>query len=159
MGLTDKYPIDVKALHKGQLLTVDQLQHITGKKPTDQNAFAFALLALREFIQENSDFTVKLTVEGLRILTDAEAAEYNHRRFRGHLVGLARRHERNSVVDASELPEAAARQHAHDLLNESRYLTALTKTAKRITVEEHKRSLPAPNHRDPPAPAEGETED
>lgn len=144
MALTDKYPIDISALHKGQLLTPEQLQQITGKKPADQTVFAFALLALREFIQENTDFTVKLTTEGMRILTDAEAAEYNHRRFRGHLTGLVRRYERNAVVDVAGLSPPDARKHTQDLVNESRYLGAMSTVSKKIAVDSHRRTLPGP---------------
>lgn len=142
MALLDKYPIDVGALKKGDLLSVEQLQTITGKKPADANSFAFAVLALREFIQENTDFTVKMTTEGLRILTDSEASQYNHRRFHGHIGGLQRRYQRNTLVDARNLSPEEGSAHAHNLLNESRYIAALTKATKRIAVEAHKRLGP-----------------
>ena len=145
MALTDKYPIDVSALEKGQVLSPEQLTQITGRKATDQTSFTFAVLALRGFIEENSDFTVKITAEGLRILTDTEAAEYNHRRFRGHLNGLIRKYERNSVVDMANLEPPDQMRHAQNLMNESRYLAAVTKVSKRIAVDSHRRSVPGGN--------------
>lgn len=139
MALLDKYPIDVGALKKGDVLSIEQLQEITGKKPADTTAFAFAMLSLRDFIQDNTDFTVKMGTDGLHILTDSEAARYNHRRAMGHIGGIHRRYERNTLVDVRNLSTEERSIHAHNLLNESRYIAALNKATKRIAVEVHKR--------------------
>lgn len=141
MSLTDRYPINCSELQKGQLLTIHELQNICGRKSTDSN-WPFVILALREFIQEHTDFTVKITTEGLRVLTDSEAMSHNHRRFNGHLAGAMRRHERNTLVNANALTPEERMVHSSNLVNEGRYIVALQQTTKRISVAAHRRALP-----------------
>lgn len=143
MALLDKYPVDVSALRKGQLITNVEMEKITGKKPTDPAKWAFSLLSVRDFIQDNTDFTVKITSDGLRILTDSEAASHNHRRFSGHIGGAKRRYDRNTMVDPTNLMPEELAIHKRNLMNESRYITALSQAGKRIAIGAHSRNTPA----------------
>jgi hypothetical protein len=136
MSPLEKYPIDVEKLKKGQLITNKELEHLTARTP-GSTEWAFAILALYQFILDNTEFTLKNTPEGLRILTDSEAAVHNHRRFNGHISGAIRRYYRNTLVEIANLDSFEAEQHKHNLINESRYISALTTVGRTIAVEAH----------------------
>jgi len=138
-GFFGKYPIDVSQLKKGQLITTGQLEEILMIKPAEFQRWQFGLLQLRKFIESRTDFSVKSTTEGLRILTDSEAFVYNHRRFGNHLDGAERRFVRNKLVDADNLRPEEKMLHSNNLMAESRYISALhAASSKRVRIAAHK---------------------
>lgn len=138
-GFFGKYPIDVTALEKGQIITIGQLEEIMMIKPADYQKWQFGLLQLRKFIESRTEFSVKSTADGLRILTDSEAFAYNHRRFNNHLDGAERRFIRNKLVDSENLTPEERMLHSSNLMNESRSMSALySATPKRVRIAAHK---------------------
>lgn len=141
--LTDKYPIDFEAIFKGQLITVEELQKITGKKPgTDE--YQFALLSLQSAIQNKTSCTVKIQNKfELLVLTDEEASRHNHKLFLQNVRGMRSRFDLNAAVDVGELSDEQRAKHERNLVVQSLYIQAITTTAKQIAVEAHKRKLPS----------------
>lgn len=132
MALFDKHPIDVNALSKGELLNHDTLEKATGKK-RDTQEYAFAVMGLQHNINSNTLMTAKITPDGLRILTDSEASEYNHGQFRQALGRTVRRHGKSLQVDASQLSPEEQKKHERQLINQSRIVQAIS-TARKLHV-------------------------
>jgi hypothetical protein len=141
-ALTDKYPLDFDAIVKGQVITQAELEQITGKRPgTDE--YQFALLSLQQMIQEKTSCTVKICSKvELKVLTDEEASQHNHKLFLQNVRGMRSRFELNTAVDMGELSEGQRAKHERNLVVQSLYVQAITTTAKQIAVSSHKRRLP-----------------
>lgn len=137
--MISKYPIDFDAVRKGDEFPPEELEDIFGKKPgTDE--FRFAVLGLQSLIQERTGFTVKgMSSGGLRVLTDAEAAEHNQRIFAQNLRGMVARHALNCQVDVDNLSSDQKLKHDRNLLSQSRYVSALAHTTKQLTIEGSKK--------------------
>lgn len=134
MALLDKYPIDLTELHKGQLLDLSMLEEITSKKRGTQE-FDFAVLGIQERINDRTPMTAKVTTDGLRILTDSEASEYNQRQFSLALGRTVRRHGKALQVDVVNLPPEEQRMHERRLINQSRVVQAIARARAPRKIE------------------------
>jgi hypothetical protein len=125
-----KYPIDYDALQKGDELTAEQLRDVLGKKPgTDE--FRFAVMSLQALIQEKTGLTVKCTSDnGMRVLTDAEAAEHNRKLFAQNYRAMMFRHSLNAQVDVDNLSADQRSKHDRTLMVQSRYVSAMAGVTK-----------------------------
>lgn len=141
-SLTSKYPLDFDALFKGQYITQAELEKITGKTAgTDE--YQFALLSLQSQIQSETSCTVKISNKyELRVLTDEEASRHNYKLFLQNIRGMRSRFELNTAVDTAELSDEQKGKHERNLVVQSMYIQAITRTAKQIAIEGHKRRLP-----------------
>lgn len=141
-----KYPFDYDQLKKGDELSPEEIERITGKKPgTDE--YRFAVMGLQALIQDRTGYTAKCQSDGsLKVLTDPEAAEHNRKLFAQNLRAMANRHTLNTQVDVDNLPEDARRRHDQTLMVQSRYVSAMIRTTKEITVGRSTKQmeLPAP---------------
>lgn len=143
MSLYERYPINIDELRKGQVITTDELTRIIGRRPEqDQHKWQWSLLALQGFIHDKTTLTVKIVPEGMRVLTDSEAAIYNHRRGAQALRAFMRRYERNGMVDETALSEEERKIHASNLLNQSRYASAILQTTRSIRIDPHDSGRP-----------------
>lgn len=128
------YPLDVSELNKGDTLSVDRMESMTGKKcGTDE--FRFAVMSVQEFIHAKSELTAKALGDGaLRILTDAEASDHNARLFAQGLRMVFSRHERGLQVDVDQLTPDQRKRHDARLISQSRYVSALSQSRKEIST-------------------------
>jgi hypothetical protein len=133
-----KYPLDFDSLTKGHTLTSEKLSEVTGKKPgTDE--YRYAVLGLQALIHERTDLTVKIQVDGsLRVLTDPEASDHNHKLLLQALRVVPRRHEMMIHVDVDNLTEEQCKRHDQRLLLQSRYVSAFARETKQIKIEGRK---------------------
>ena len=131
--LLSKYPLDLNQLTKGQLIDIPTLEAITSHRH-GTTAFQFAVLALMDRINHRTTMTAKTTPEGLRILTDSEASEYNNRRFGINMGAMIRRHGKSLQVDACVLSSDEQRQHERRVLGQSRYVSAIASASKTLKL-------------------------
>ena len=115
------HPIDVTTLKKGDVITVEQLEKITGWG-RKSDAFKLRVLALRDRImRELQDIGRPMVLRGwqgcsLRILTDPEATEYLDNQATSHLRGIGRSCFRLGQVDVRNLDEGQNREHERRIL-------------------------------------------
>jgi hypothetical protein len=132
--MLSKYPFDWEELQKGDILTTEELQRITGKTP-GSDEFRFACMTLQSLIQDKTGFTVKLKGdETLQVLTDAEAAEHNSRLFGQFMRSMVSRHALNCEVDVDNLNPTSRAKHDRTLVTQSRYVSAIVQTTKEIRI-------------------------
>jgi hypothetical protein len=140
------YPLDFDALQKGDVITVDRLEAITGKIRGTQD-YQLAVLGLRErIVSECKDrdkfFTVAIVKGCLRILKDDEAAVYNSRTFKMGLRRSRKSLTRLAKVDVGNLDDLQKKSHERNLLVFGKMLQAARSAQKSITATPHQRTLP-----------------
>jgi len=105
---------------------------------SDPKGFAFALLQLLGLVQKQlkqqhgRDITVRIVKSELHILTDAEAAEYNPKRFDVGLRMARRAHRRLMAVNVGKLSAEQRDLYAKNVSNQSFKIALLR---KRETIE------------------------
>jgi hypothetical protein len=139
------YPIDTDALHKGSVITPEEIQAIFHVQ-VGTSAYCVAALRLRNYItdrfaERNETVTVISDRNALRILTDPEAAEYNAKRFRGLCGTLGETHIRNCGVDTSALDDKQKRDHERVIMRQSVVLTHMREGWKAPLLA-HERQTP-----------------
>jgi hypothetical protein len=149
-----KYPLDFDQLEKGETLTCERLEVVTGKKP-GTDAYRFAILGLQALIHERTPFTAKTQADGsLRILTDAEASDHNDKLVSQGVRTVIFRHARAIVVDVGNLTEDQKARHDQRLQRQGRYVTALLREQE-VTRIEQKPSKRLEANEDSKFPADG----
>jgi hypothetical protein len=150
--------LDMSGLMKGDYLSPALIEDVTGETE-GTTGYQLALLNLKERIvatladlakTERSDGTlnpdrlVTLKVEGggLRILTDPEAAVYNKVQGEAAVRKLRHANRRNLLVDESKLSDGERQGHYRTLEVQGRYLQAIRKVNRDLTVEPAKRRTP-----------------
>jgi len=124
--------IDLDGLNKGDELSEERLTAMLGS-PRAGKHYTLALLALRSVLSEalterGKPATVAIVNGALRILTDEEAASYNHRTFRHGLRKARRAFERLLNVDTRGLDEPATREHRRNIEVDGKILAAVSST-------------------------------
>ena len=142
----ERYPLDFDALNKGDVLTPESLARITSTE-VGTPAYQFAILGLRCEIERELEaagrpVTVKQDGDGLRILTDEEATDYNHAQLQAGLRKVARSHRRNLLVDRTQLSIEKQKAHDRRLIAEGAYVQSIAETRKRLPVLPHQRTVP-----------------
>lgn len=117
--LLSKYPLDASALSKGDEIPVERVEAIVRRK-FDDRRYALAVASLCDWIErekaERGEHVTAAMVKGaIRILTDAEAADYLSGRFRAHEAGLRRSARAKARVDRAQLTEAQRDKHDREL--------------------------------------------
>lgn len=143
---TKPHPFDFDMLHKGMTIEAEELEAVTGEQPASHN-YSFALLGLRDKIERElrargRPASVKILGATLRILTDEEASEFNHRRFIANLRGTERRFLQLTEVDRKSLTDKQC--DAHDRRTEvaGHFYQAIATAGKQIALEAHRRRIP-----------------
>lgn len=134
MAITDKYPIDFEQVTKGQNFTLEELQHILGKKPENESAFRFAVMGFALMIRDHTGFTCKITEDGLRVLPDNEASEHNWKEFKRCKRGLVTRYTLSQNVDTTNLNGEERSRHEARLISQSRTVQAILREKKSVPV-------------------------
>ncbi len=125
MDHVSKYPIDVDSLHKGQVITLDELEALTGFARS-HDRFRTAVLTILEYVNDHTPMTASYRKDGLHILTDSVASGYNNNRFEAGLRHSRKRHHKAAEVDMGNLTESEARQHVRNLANQGRIIAGIT---------------------------------
>lgn len=133
MALLDKYPFDMAALSKGDLIDLPTLEQISGKTRGTE-AFQFAVLAIQDRINSRTSMTAKICIDGLRILTDQEASEYNHTQFRHNVARTIRRHAKTQQVEPSNLSPDDQRRHEARLIGQSKVVQAIVIASRTVKI-------------------------
>jgi len=134
--------IDIDALNKGDSFCVDQLEDMLHER-RDTARYGLALLALRDTISRTmkdrgKPATVAIVKTKLRILTDEEAATYNHMTFRVGLRKARRAFERLLTVDTRLFSKDETREHQRNIEVDGKILSAIASERARC------RRLPMP---------------
>lgn len=142
---TEKYPIDIDAYKKGELILQAVCEEIVGQKAND-GAYKLALLSLREKIEEmyeeaNDPRVLKVEGNGLRILLDRDAINYlEDQAKRG--CRMIRKSARRLIgkIDRSQLNTAERVKHDAAINVNAFRVFALRKAAKDAKTKtiEHK---------------------
>ena len=140
--MISRYPMDFDDLQKGDIITVQELERLTGKK-FGTNEFAFKALSLQAQISDATGFTVKIrNGEELHILTDEEASKHNHNEFQRHKKGMFRRNRLMGLVDMNALSETMRAEHERKLIKQGQLLQAMSGAKKqKIEVKREAQSL------------------
>ena len=91
------------------------------------------------------ELSIRIQAEGLVILTDVEAADYNPKRFRDGMRLMRRAHRRLMAVDASKLPPAQREAITATICKQAQQLSMLrvkTESADLVAKTERKKSDP-----------------
>jgi hypothetical protein len=130
-----QYPIDLDALSKGQVLTVPELERLTGVEiKKDPERFRMRAVSIQSFIMTRSVFTAKFEGDELRILTDSEASVYNAKRADGHAQGIMMRNRKMLQVDPSGMDVDDAKAYERNLLRTSHLATMVSRPVRSVVV-------------------------
>lgn len=143
---TDRHPLDFDALEKGDRIEIEQLEKIL---LTNRESPRFGLRCAglckrieRELRHRGYIITVRIERGAVLICTDADASEYNRKRFQRHRRGLVRSHTRNLAVDRRNLAAEQDKLHEEAILFEAALLGAIREKAKELRLKPPKRQTP-----------------
>ena len=91
------------------------------------------------------ELSIRIQAEGLVILTDVEAADYNPKRFRDGMRLMRRAHRRLMAVDASKLPPAQREAITATICKQAQQLSMLrvkTESSELVAKTERKQADP-----------------
>ena len=145
------HPVDFDALNKGDTIPNDKLEGILGVA-VQSKLFKLKALGLRNKIaaklrERGKPATVAVVREGIKVLTDEEAVEYNPRQYRHGLRRARRSHGRLLDVDPGQLGDASKRTFERAVVVQGAVLAAIASTRQRIVLASYKRqasALPKP---------------
>lgn len=143
---TQKHPFDYDSLTKGTVIPVERLEDITRLSHEDA-AYSLAVLRLKEQVEfelesRGRPVTVSTESGALHILTDEEAAVYNHRMFKQYMRRIGKSHVRKCAVDVNQLGPDEKSKHDAELVAQGRILQAMNKERRAIAALSHKRTTP-----------------
>lgn len=148
MSIT-RYPLDFDALKKGDYIPPERIEEIFQIKLEDDiKAFHLKLLGLKEQIEDRlwargETATIKIEKDGVRILLDSEAADYNEESFNQALRKAGKAHHRNLHVNVGLLEdEKQLKQHERTLEVQGLVLQAISETHKKLRLHAAKRTTP-----------------
>ena len=114
------HPLDIQALNKGDYITPTECEDITGLSRNDTQ-YQFRMQAIREWVYRESKrnglpLSCGIVNGGLKIHTDAEAAEY-HRQMQYEAIAKVRRSARRMVetVNRSKLTDGQAQSYDREV--------------------------------------------
>ena len=139
------YPIDTDQLHKGSVIHAQEIANIFHAQQGTER-FNLCSLRLREYITdkfaERSETVTVVSDRGnLRILTDAEAAEYNRDEFKRKSRQMLHIHKRNCGVNTAALDEKQQRDHERVIMRQSAVLSHMREGWKTPLLA-HERQTP-----------------
>jgi len=95
----------------------------------------FDLMRIQGMIHYNHSVTAKIENFGIRILTDQEASEYNHRQFGMHIASMKMRHYRAMLVNVSNLTTSEKPSHDRRIEIQGKYMQSVDGVTKLLLVE------------------------
>ena len=141
-----RYPLDYDTLKKGDVITAEQLEKITGL-PRDSTKYQLKVMALQQHVADElavrgRPVTVVVRLRELVILTDAEASTYNHERLGVHLHGAMRAHDRTQAVDVSNLDDDQKKEHVRRIEVGGKFVQAIVETGRKLKLRGYERKTP-----------------
>jgi len=124
------FPLDVRKLVKGQVLTIPELEPILALAPTDRR-WPLKLVQLQRKIEQLRDraglplLTLRTEKGTLVICDDEGAANYNRSMGKRGLRRFGRASVRNIAVDVTKLQAEMAAAHGHTLRRQAMLITAI----------------------------------
>ncbi len=112
----ERWPLDVDALEKGDVIGPEKIEKISGKSRNDPKAYRLEQLKLVQWIEKESasfgcPLIPKTEGDAIRILHDGEAIEYAERELMRHRRGQGKQVRRLSgSIDESKL---SSKEQAH----------------------------------------------
>ena len=137
------HPLDVAAIVKGQVLTIEELKPILGVPPERKMEWALRLLVLRQKIETQRRrrglpvITMRIRKGTLVICDDSEAAEYNESMGKRGIRRFSRACARNLAVDVTKLTPEESAAHLRVIARQAMVFGAMN-TARH-------QALPAPS--------------
>lgn len=142
------YPIDVWKHEKGDWLTPEQCESITGvSRNAPRGKYQLRLLGLRQSIERawererDEVITTAVEKDGIRILTDEGAVSTNERRSIQRIRGLASDLAKQNGVDRTKLTDDGRAKHEKALTRLGAFLAG-GRAAVRAALKPHKRTTP-----------------
>lgn len=130
-------------LHKGDSLTCEELENITGhRRRTD--GYGLAVLDLRDglmkaFTDRGRPATVAIIKGKMKVLTDPEATTYNRKAFGNGLRKANRAHSRLGEVDTRALSGEQKQQHERAMLVTGKLLAVIRSTRAKLAADNRQR--------------------
>ena len=143
---TRRWPVDYETLKKGDVITADRLEKLVGLK-RDNPRYSLAIMSLKQRIQDDledigSIWTLAIVKNDLRVLTDAEASEYNHRSLLNGMAKMFRSQYRNMAVDVTELTDDQEKDHIRRIEVDGKILQAIRAARKTPKFTDEVRTVP-----------------
>lgn len=144
--MTERYPIDVDTLNKGDVISVERLEKITGRSRNHKH-FSLEVLKVKDLIRRELRahqrvLTIVSRKGNLVVCVDAEAATYNHATFGAKLRQAANAHFQNMAVDTTNLDDAQRQAHERAVLTDGRVLQAANKARRDPDFKPRERDTP-----------------
>lgn len=120
---------DVTDLQQGDCIDVNECERLL-EISNQHKDYAMAVMTLAKQIEYNlwrtgRQFTVCTTGGSIRVLTNAEAIEYNEATFEAGKRKMRLANRRSIAIDTSGLTDALRVQHSDNLAKQGRILSAM----------------------------------
>lgn len=137
---TEIWPLDVSKLQPGSVISVEEIERITG---ISRDAAAYSLEALRltrwieqMLLSEGRKMSLCQVRGAIRCLTDNESSDYNARGFVHGLRKAVRCNVRMSWIDPNNLTQNERRKHLQRQEFQSRILQATEAAERKAALRE-----------------------
>jgi len=143
-----KFKVDVSGLEAGDIIEQPICETIIGfDRSTKMYEFNFELMQLAEYVQSQlwkigKQLTVVSHKGSIRVLTHAEASEYNASRFDNAIKKMRKCHKRLVAVNTGGFDQESKNAHSSSLVKTSRILTAIKSTRTEVVMEPHVSIVP-----------------
>lgn len=141
-----EWTLDIAALNKGDVIEEKTLVELAGVRSNHPD---FRLEALnvkghikRELMRAGKDWVLRCHHKTLRILTDAEAADFLPRKQSGKRRGWENSHREQVAVDVSKLTADQRRSHERSVQYNAMLLAAVDDTTKEARRAVYQRNTP-----------------
>lgn len=140
-----RWPFDFELIDKGHNITPEECQKLINVPPSDRR-YALKLLRLHGVLdaglrRAGKRCTVVVRGDGLRVLTDEEAAAYQNDAFLGALNKASRAARKQADVDMSQLTDAQRLEHERNLLENSLVMQAMRTKRRQLREERSPRMI------------------
>lgn len=134
-----RWPLDFDALSKGDVIDSGRLAEITKAAP-GTSTYSLRLLQVKEQIERKllqREYPVTTKIEGncLRILTDAEASEYNEQQAEQAVRKAYRSLRRQMNVDVRSLTPEQQTEHGRRLIQQGAVVNAIRETRRTMRLQ------------------------
>lgn len=147
MNDTSRWPVDYDTLEKGDTVTRERLEQITGERAGSKGyqlkAIGLQSQIERELHSRGKLWTVKIEREEIRILTDPEASSHNHALQIQARKAMQKRFALNTAVDVAKLDDEQKKQHDRLMEVDGKYIQAITAVRQQLRLASHRRTVPA----------------
>lgn len=141
------YPLDFDSLNKGDVLSIETLEHITGEK-AGSDRYRFRCMALckeicKEMEVRQNPVTARMKRDTIEILLDKESAHYNNWVFDKGRRTMRNALTRQAKVDVTKLSDDDRKTHDFNLLRNANTYQGLMRARRQVpNLEDHRNGLP-----------------